>query len=128
MTRAALFLPLVLGLCQGDETLTGYGAADQTFVLQSINGAPFTARATITFPEEGQIAGQAPCNSYSATQEVPYPWFKAGPIRSTKRACPDLQAETLYLQTLAKMTLSEVSGKSLILSTPEGDRMDFEAQ
>lgn len=124
-----LILPLAAFLldCTGDETLSGHGAAEKEFVLQSINDVPFTARATISFPEEGQITGQAPCNSYSATQDVPYPWFKAGPILATKRACPDLAAETEYFDALARMTLSEVSGKILILSTSEVDKMTFEA-
>lgn len=127
MKYAALLLPLILGYCT-DETLTGYGAAGKTFVLQSINGEAFTADATINFPEEGRISGQAPCNTYSATQDVPYPWFKAGPILSTKRACPDLKAETQFFQALEKMTLSEVSNQFLILSTAEGDKMEFEAE
>ncbi len=127
MIRAAFFLPLLLGYC-ADETLTGYGAQGQEFVLVSINDQPFPARATIRFPEEGQIAGEAPCNSFSATQDVPYPWFKAGPIAATKRACPDLEAEALFFRTLSEMTLSEVSGPNLILSTAEGDTMVFLAE
>ncbi|MCY4333247.1 MAG: META domain-containing protein [Litoreibacter sp.] len=125
--RLALIAPLILGYCS-DETLTGYGAQGQVFVLESINGAPFPARASIGFPKEGQITGQAPCNSFSATQEVPYPWFKAGPIVSTKRACPDLTQEQLFFDALSRMTLSEVSGPNLILSTAEGDRMEFTAE
>lgn len=127
MFRLALLLPLLLGYC-ADETLTGYGAQGQEFVLQSINDADFPARATITFPEEGRIAGQGPCNSFTASQEVPYPWFKAGPIAATKRACPELDAEALFFTTLSQMTLSEVSGPNLILSTAEGEKMVFRAQ
>lgn len=127
MFKYALLLPLFLGYCS-DETLTGYGAAGQVFALQSIDDIPFTAHATITFPKQGQIAGSGPCNSFTASQDVPYPWFKAGPIAATKRACPDLQAEALYFETLSKMTLSEVSGPNLILSTAEGDKMVFQAQ
>jgi heat shock protein HslJ len=127
MFRLALLLPFLLSYCK-DETLTGYGARGQVFVLQSINEASFAAHATISFPEEGQIAGQGPCNSFSASQDVPYPWFKAGPIAATKRACPDLDAEALYFQTLSEMTLSEVSGPNLILSTAEGAKMVFRAE
>lgn len=127
MFRLVLLLPLLLGYCT-DETLTGYGAQGQEFVLQSINDADFPARATITFPEEGRIAGQGPCNSFTASQEVPYPWFKAGPIAATKRACPELDAEALFFTTLSQMTLSEVSGPNLILSTAEGEKMVFRAQ
>ena len=127
MKYAALLLPLILGYC-ADETLTGYGAADQIFVLQEINGTPFAARATITFPREGEISGNAPCNSFNATQELPYPWFKAGPIAATKRACPDLEAEAIFFRSLTEMTLSEVSGPNLILSTAEGQTMVFKAE
>jgi heat shock protein HslJ len=127
MLRLSLLLPLLLGYCT-DETLTGYGAQGQDFVLISINDQPFPARATIRFPEEGQIAGQGPCNSFSATQDLPYPWFKAGPIAATKRACPELDAEALFFQTLSEMTLSEVSGPNLILSTSEGQTMVFLAE
>ncbi|MEM6406907.1 MAG: META domain-containing protein [Pseudomonadota bacterium] len=125
--RLALLLPFLLGYCS-DETLTGYGAQGHVFVLVTINGEPFPARASIAFPEEGQITGQAPCNSFSATQEVPYPWFKAGPILATKRACPDLAQEQLFFDALSRMTLSEVTGPNLILSTAEGDRMEFTAK
>ena len=127
MLRVALLIPLLLGYCK-DETLTGHGAAEQVFTLVSINDAPFEANATISFPEEGQIAGQGPCNSFTATQDVPYPWFKAGPIAATKTACPDLNAEALYFETLSNMTLSEVSGPNLILSTADGEKMVFLAE
>ena len=127
MLRLTFLLPLLLGYC-ADETLTGYGAKDQVFVLVSINDQPVSARATIQFPDEGQITGQAPCNSYTASQTVPYPWFKAGPIAATRRACPDLDAEALFFQTLSEMTLSEVSGPNLILSTAEGQTMVFLAE
>jgi len=127
MFRLSLLLPLLLGYC-ADETLTGYGAQDQVFVLVSINDQPFPARATIRFPQQGQIAGQAPCNSFTSTQDLPYPWFKAGPIAATKRACPDLQAEAHFFKTLSEMTLSEVSGPNLILSTSEGQMMVFLAE
>lgn len=115
-----------LAACK-DETLTGYGAAGQTWVLHSIDGAPFTQRATIAFPEEGRITGDAPCNSYFARQTLPYPWFKAEGIGATKRACPALAAEQAYFDALARMTLAEVAGATLILSTEAGDEMVFRA-
>ncbi len=127
MFRLALLLPLLLGYCK-DETLTGYGAQGQVFVLQTINGDPFPARAAITFPEEGRIAGEGPCNGFSASQNQPYPWFEAGPIAATKRACPDLDAEAQFFRSLSEMGLSEVSGPNLILSTVDGAQMVFVAE
>ena len=122
-------LPLLalLAACTGDESLTAYGAADKTWVLTEIDGAAVSARTTLSFPEPGRLAGRAPCNAYSGAQTAPYPWFEAGPIASTKIACPDLTFEQSYFEALAAMTLSEVSGDILVLSTPEGREMVFKA-
>ena len=122
-----LFAVLAVAGCRGDETLFSYGAADKVWQLVELNEAPFTASATIEFPEPGKITGMAPCNSYSGGQAVPYPWFEATQIISTKRACPDLEAEVTYLNALRAATLSEVLGEILILSNPEGLSMVFTA-
>lgn len=127
--RRLLTLPLLASLaaCAGDESLTAYGAADKTWVLSEIDGAPAPARTTLSFPEPGRLAGRAPCNAYSGAQTAPYPWFEVGPIASTKAACPDLAFEQSYFAALSAMTLSEVSGDILVLSTPEGREMVFKA-
>ncbi|GFE66410.1 hypothetical protein KIN_34840 [Litoreibacter roseus] len=117
----------VLNACQGDETLTAYGAADTIWAVTEIDEQAFAASATISFPEPGKIRGQGPCNQYSATQTVPYPWFKAEAIVSTRRSCENLAAENTYLRALAAMTLSEVSGDSMILSNEDGATIVFEA-
>ena len=111
--------------CRGDETLRAYGAADRIWTLVELDGKPFTARASIEFPEAGKIAGQAPCNRYFADLTVPYPWFETGPIGATKMACPDLDAEAQFFEALDTMSLSEVLNNTLILSTPEGREMVF---
>lgn len=125
MRLLAFTLLSLIPACQADETLRAYGAADRVWALSEIDGQPFAARATLTFSEEGAISGKAPCNRYSASMTVPYPWFEAGPIRSTKMACPDLTAEAQFFEALDAMTLSEVLGNVLILSTPEGRKMVF---
>ena len=125
MRFAALILLTLVSACQADETVRTYGAADRIWTLTEINGQHFDADATLTFPGNDTIGGKAPCNQYSASMTVPYPWFKAGPIRATKIACPDLQKEAEYLKNLQQMTLSEVLGNVLILSTSEGQNMVF---
>lgn len=111
-----------------DETVSGY--ADQTAVyrLAEIDGVAFGARATISFPGEGRIEGESPCNRWSAAQGAPYPWFDPGPIAATRRACPDLDAEARFLRALAGMTLAEVQGPVLILSDDNGLEMVFRAE
>ena len=58
---------------------------------------------------------------------VPYPWFDTGPIGSTRRVCPDLEVETIFLQALEAVTLSEVLGDVMILPNTEGLEMVFNA-
>ncbi|WP_297773196.1 META domain-containing protein [uncultured Roseovarius sp.] len=116
----------ILGHCK-DETVSGHGGATATWTLQSIDGTPFTARATLSFPKEGTLVGEAPCNRYSGAQTLPYPWFRAEALVATKRACPDLEAETRYLRALAEMTLVEVAGDTLLLTNDAGREMVFRA-
>lgn len=122
-------MPLVaLTLCAGDETVSGYANPDAIYHLIEINGAAPAAPSTISFPAEGRVAGRAPCNTYTATQTQPYPWFNVEAIRSTRRACPDLSAEQQFFGTLQTMTLAEVSDAVLILSNEDGAQLVFEAR
>ena len=126
----ALALPALLGLsgCFGDETVSAYGAAGKTWQLVELEGSPFMGRATLSFPEPGRISGEAPCNRFTAAQEVPYPWFDAGPIAATRMACPELDQETAFLAALERATLVEVLGDTLILKDDSGVLMVFRAR
>ena len=129
MIRMGLSLSAILGLFScSDETLTGYGAAETQWVLQEIDGAAFDAQAVLEFPEEGVLRGQAPCNTFSGQQTVPYPWFKAENLAVTRLACPDLPAETAFFEALQAMTLAEVGVDTLFLSNDAGRKMVFVAQ
>lgn len=128
MLRLALLLsPLLLSQCKADETVAKYGGAGHVWTLTEIDGTPFTARATLTFPERGKVAGQAPCNSYTGVMVTPYPWFDLGQVATTRMACPDMASEAMFFETIGQMTLAEVSGNVLILSTAEGRQMVFKA-
>lgn len=126
-----IHLPLLalfaLAACDSDETLRGHGAADKEWRLVELQDAAFAATATLTFPEKGVVRGQGPCNSFSTTNTVPYPWFDAGPILATRRACPDLAAESAYFTLLEAATLSEVLGDTLTLSDDSGVLLTFKA-
>ncbi len=111
--------------CKYDETISGYLDQRAEWALVEMDGKPFPARATIAFPSKGRIAGQAPCNRYSATQSAPRPWFEAGPVISTKMACPDLAAEQRFFKALGEMTLVDVLGNVLVLSNETGREMVF---
>lgn len=116
-----------LSACRKDETVRAYGGGDRTWTLKILNDAPFPATATLTFPKAGEIAGQGPCNRYFGAMTVPYPWFDAGPIGSTRMACPDMAAEDAFFAALEAVTLSEVLGDVMLLSNTEGVEMVFNA-
>ncbi len=112
---------------RGDETVAHYGGAGQNWTLTEIDGAPFQATATLSFPEPGRIAGTGPCNGYSAEMTVPYPWFEATGIIATRAACPDMAAETVFMSALAAARFSEILNDTLILSNDSGAEMVFSA-
>ena len=122
---AALTLLASIPACQADETVARYGAADRLWTLQTLNGTAFLATATLEFDSGGPVSGQAPCNRFSATNTVPYPWFELTPIVATRAACPDLDAETAYLGALARMTQSEVREGTLFLRNDDNEEMVF---
>lgn len=123
----ALAILLVLGYCS-DETVSGYADPEATYHLSEIDGVAFTSAATIAFPEEGRVQGMTPCNTWSAEQGAPYPWFELGTVAATKRACPDLEEETAFLTALSEMAFAEVQGPVLILSNDDGREMVFQAK
>ena len=127
MIRFTFLVLFALAACK-DETLSGYGAAAAVWHLASIDGTDIAPSVLLSFPSQGEIAGQGPCNSYSATQTAPYSWFAVDEFRSTKAACPDLSLENDYFAALKSMTISEISGGTLILSNDAKRTMTFTAQ
>ena len=129
MKTFALIGIALLGIeaCTPDETLRAYGGGTRTWQLVELNGEEYSALATLTFPERGRIAGQGPCNSYNADLTVPYPWFGAEKLVSTRRTCPDQAAENAFLTALQNASLSEVAGDMMILSNTEDLLMVFTA-
>lgn len=114
--RPILLLPFFFVLACSDETISGFADPSATYRLDELNGEAFDANATIRFPRQGVAEGDGPCNRWSAEQTVPYPWIELGPIAATRRACPELEAETSFFMALEKASLAEVVGPVLILS------------
>lgn len=123
---AALLSP-VAACSQASDAANPYGDPDTVWHLDGIDGAPFDARANLTFPSEGEFGGAAPCNTYGGTNSAAYPEFSAGPMRVTRRACPEMDAETLFLNALPAMRLAERNGTTLILRSGDGREMTFTA-
>ncbi|MCG6902058.1 MAG: META domain-containing protein [Rhodobacter sp.] len=127
MLRIPLILPLLLTACPKDESVSGFVDPETVFHLVEMNGDPATAGATIQFPQEGRVQGTGPCNGYSATQTVPYPWIRIEAIAVTRRVCRELDAENAFLAALQAMTLVEAKGAVLILSNEAGGQLVFRA-
>jgi len=125
-----LIVPAVFALtgCANDETLSSFTAPEAEYALVSLDGVAFAETATISFPNPGEVAGQAPCNRYFASQTLPYPWFGLEGIGATRMACPSLEAEAAFFDALENMTLAEVAGDTLLLSNPSGRQMEFVAR
>lgn len=119
---------LALAACWQDESVSRFADPAAEYHLIEMDGAPFVPRATIGFPKEGEVVGQAPCNRYFAAQTAPYPWFVLDGIGATRMACPDLEAESAFFAALEDMSLAEVVGTTLILSNEAGRKMVFEAR
>lgn len=123
-----LFFLVVVAGCLRDESVTGYAPGLWRLEQSSAVQIRTESEITLDLTTRGQISGRGPCNSYSATQTAPYPWFTPGTIASTRAACPDLAAEHAYLARLARMRLAEVSGPVLILSNDAGETLEFRLQ
>ncbi len=109
-----------MAACRGDETISGHSDPNITWELVGFPGGTLPA-ATISFPKEGVVLGQGPCNAFRGTQTAPYPWIDIGDVTSTRRACPELASEAVFHQALAAANLVEVSGDVLILTGPAGE-------
>jgi len=127
MRSLFLVLALLTAGCS-DEAISGYADREAVYRLEEIEGAAVPWQATITFPARGQVAGQAPCNAWSAKLLVPYPWFELGPIAATRRACLHMQGEAEFFAALESATLAEVAGDVLILSDDAGPILVFRAE
>ena len=116
--RLLFLLPFLMAGC-ADETISGFADRSADYRLIELNGTPFEATATVRFPDEGRAEGNGPCNAWSAVQSAPYPWIELGPIAATRRACPALEAESVFFTALQDVSLAEIAGNVLILSGNE---------
>ncbi|MCH2094682.1 MAG: META domain-containing protein [Rhodobacteraceae bacterium] len=120
-------LILCLSACGGDESVYSYGAANTVWALEQIDGHAVPYLATMVFPKPGYVSGQTPCGSFAGLQTAPYPWFEAKIPPPRTQPCETRAAEDRFFETLAQMTLSEVSGPLLVLSNDAGTQMVFSA-
>lgn len=105
----------------------GNGAVSSEYLaiewkLIAIDDQPFAARATVDLSEPGRVTGSAPCNRFLGSYEGSLPEFRPGEVMSTRRACPDLEAELQFFDALSSMTRAKVSGPNELTMTGEDGR------
>jgi heat shock protein HslJ len=119
--RALLALALLTSPAMADD------ANPTTWRLVSLNGADFTARATMVFLSDGTLQGEGPCNSFGGQLSALPPTWSLGPVRATRMACDALDAEGAYFTALSAMTAADETADTLTLTAPDGSSMVFTA-
>lgn len=118
-----------MGACKdrADETLAGFAPTGSVYVLEEWAGNKELPHLTLHFERPGRISGKAPCNTFSGLITAPYPWFDLEDLEITKVACPSLSVEIALLSELRRMTIAEVSGDIIMLSSDQGITLTFMA-
>lgn len=106
---------------QSESDLTG-----SEWLLEDLAGSGVidNAQATLTFPEQGRVAGRASCNRFSGSVEIGGTSIKFGPLISTRMACPEavMNQEDKYLKALQSVDRFERNGSSLLLYSKGSDK------
>ena len=91
----------------GEWIVTGYNNGQEA-VTSPIDGTELTA----TFTPDGQVGGNAGCNTYTGGYKLDGTSLTAGPLASTMMACEQdvMDQETAFLAALQTPTTVEPSG------------------
>ncbi len=95
--------------------------ANQTFALESLNGAPILANTnvTITFKDDGTLNGSGGCNNYSGRYTANNGQITVSEVNQTNMMCMDppgiMEQEGAYINALRAAATFEIPGMSLQL-------------
>lgn len=93
--------------------------------LVELGGAPFTQRVTATLTADGRVVGEAPCNRFTAAWSGRWPDLAFAPATATRRACPNLQAETEFFAVLDRIEHAALGADGLTLTGPDDAMLRF---
>ena len=118
MKRLAFIAALALAGC-ADETVSGY-AHPGPWRLAELNGRPYSGTATLSLPapRPGERPAALP-RMARAADAPPIPWFILSHLELTPLTCAASKADEPAIHALASVTLAEVQGKVLILSSED---------
>ncbi len=100
-------------------------SVEDRWILQSLGGtaADFVAEIDLTTP--GAVSGKGPCNSFAGKVEGEVPDMAFGPLRMTRRACPQMAEENAFVQALQAVSTAELRDGELVLTGETGDDLVF---
>jgi len=75
----------------------------------------------VQFEEDGQLRGHGGCNRFSGSYELDDGLLQAGPLRSTRMACPEpaMSFEISFMEALQTPSNASVVGNKLVLRTAQ---------
>ncbi len=102
---------------EGEWNVTGYNTGTEA-VTSPIAGTTLTA----TFTPDGQVGGNAGCNSYTGSYTLDGTSLTVGPLATTQMACDQaiMDQETQFLTALQTPTTVETSGATVTLRDAAG--------
>ena len=118
MKGIVLLAAALLAACAGRPTS---GTSSTPASPPSLQGTTWRAvdipGATLSFPEEGRIAGSGSCNRFFGSVKVEGDSLEISGVGSTKMACPEpiMGQEQKYLQALAGATRYAIEGSTLTI-------------
>ena len=118
---------LALTACGG-----GGASLDGTsWVLTDLNGSAPVAGRTVTADfADGQVGGDAGCNSYGGSYNTTGNRLSTSDLFSTLMACPEqgvMDQESAYLKLLGDAASYQVNGSQLVITTSGGETLTFTA-
>jgi heat shock protein HslJ len=80
--------------------------------------------ATISFQEDGRVAGSGSCNRFFGSAKIEGDALTLGPLGATKMACPEpiMAQEKRFLEALGNATRYAVDGKTLSIWVKGSER------
>jgi heat shock protein HslJ len=102
---------------EGEWLVTGYNTGTEA-VTGPISGTELTA----TFTPDGQVSGNAGCNTYNGPYKLDGTSLTVGPLATTMMACDQaiMDQETQFLTALQTPTTVEPSGATVTLRDASG--------
>lgn len=95
---------------------------DGPYAVTEVQGQPATYAAILSFAE-GQLTGNGPCNRFFATLVQDGANLRISDLGSTRRTCPDLDAEAAFFALLAQVTRQERQDGQITLFDAQGQAL-----